>query len=467
MNNVNLGIVNKHINSTKQTFSSLITANNITLKNGTSVQNPILVLSTTKPFSDFMLCNYMLFNGSYYWITDVKALRDDIIEISGTRDVLATFKDSIGSYNAYITRCNNSTYYDLREFDNIVKPTTRVKNHKQVGLSSGFSTSRTTTVISPNGTRAQFFASRYSPQSIANNALDDSDIMDMIELNMGRCNDYFNLSKVYPFRWTSLDEYPDNEGFVGTKQTVIKGGLEINLQDFTGTTGIVPKQGLSECTRLYMNTITLNTSDLTIVNQEHPEQGTYTDYRHYSSNFTRVLANCPFVGMVNIDPIYLNCDHINFKYTVDLITGIGQLSIYASYGSSLFQIGTYDFQCGFDVPITNYLTNYVQIATDVYNEDATGIINDMFNPPTLKSSLSKASGFASHVISTLRVDFIEYESESFELTNVKGFTTNKRLQISKVKGYIECLNPSLSVKGASHSEIQQINSYLQGGFYYE
>lgn len=460
-NSVTLGTISKRVNSTSSTFTTVESASNFHLKNGTSVQNPILVINTSKPFSDFMKCNYMSFNNSYYWITDIKSLRDNLIEVSATRDVLATFKSAIGNYNAYITRCNNSSYYDKREFDNIVKPTTRVRNHTQQNLVTGFSTTNTTTVISPNGVRAQFFATRFSPQGVVNHALDTSDVLDMIENNFGRCNEYFNLSKVYPFQWASLSNYPDDTCFVGTKETVMKGGLEIDLSDFTGTTGTTGTP--SKCTRKFTNTITLLPSSLVVSG----DNGTYTDYRHYSSNFTQVVANCPFVGMVGIDPIYLNSNQINFVYNVDIITGVGQLSVYADYGSSLYQIGTFDFQCGFDVPITNYQTNYVQIGVDVVNQDATGLINDMFNPPTLKSNLSKASGFASHVIGTLRVDLIEYESESFELTNIKGFTTNKRADISNVAGYIECMNPSLSVSGATKSEIEQINSFLQGGFYYE
>lgn len=80
-----------------------------TLRDGTSILNPVIRLSgATIP--SIKNANYMYIPdfGRYYFITDIKSIRNGIVEISGHVDVLQTYSGQIRSNSAVIRRNSNS-----------------------------------------------------------------------------------------------------------------------------------------------------------------------------------------------------------------------------------------------------------------------------------------------------------------------------------------------------------------------
>lgn len=69
----------------------------VTLKRETSLNNPIFVLSGSKPDA-----NYCAFDGSYYFIDDIVSIRADLWEIICTLDALATHKAQIQAVSAFV-----------------------------------------------------------------------------------------------------------------------------------------------------------------------------------------------------------------------------------------------------------------------------------------------------------------------------------------------------------------------------
>ena len=87
----------KRRNSTKQpTGGSTVIC---TLKEATSIEHPTFVLAS----NDFTI-NYVNAFGAYYFVDDIIALTNDMLELHCTVDVLATYKDSIGSSSQYVIR---------------------------------------------------------------------------------------------------------------------------------------------------------------------------------------------------------------------------------------------------------------------------------------------------------------------------------------------------------------------------
>ena len=87
-----------------------------TLKDGCSIENPILLLSA----GNLTECNYLYiadFN-RYYFITDVVSVRNGLWEISAHVDVLMSFKDEIKACTATFKRQENlfNMYLDDPEF---------------------------------------------------------------------------------------------------------------------------------------------------------------------------------------------------------------------------------------------------------------------------------------------------------------------------------------------------------------
>lgn len=89
--------LSKRKNSTKQPTGTG-TVFNVDLKSGTSFLSPTLLLNNSgKP--DF---NYFSFEGMYYFITDIVSVRQDLWEIYGKVDSLATGKSAILATTAYV-----------------------------------------------------------------------------------------------------------------------------------------------------------------------------------------------------------------------------------------------------------------------------------------------------------------------------------------------------------------------------
>lgn len=87
-----------------------------TLKDGCSIENPVLLLSA----GNLTGCNYLYipdFN-RYYFITDIVSVRNGLWEISAHVDVLMSFKDEIKACSATFKRQEHlfNMYLDDPEF---------------------------------------------------------------------------------------------------------------------------------------------------------------------------------------------------------------------------------------------------------------------------------------------------------------------------------------------------------------
>lgn len=91
-----------------KSISTLYTASG-TLREGTSIINPVIRISGAG-VPALKNANYMYipdFN-RYYFITDIKSIRNGLIEISGHVDVLQTYSSQIRNNTAIIKRNANS-----------------------------------------------------------------------------------------------------------------------------------------------------------------------------------------------------------------------------------------------------------------------------------------------------------------------------------------------------------------------
>ena len=96
-----LGVYSKKLNSTAQPVpDSTWDIYTVTLKEETSIDEPVLLLSAS--FSTVRDYNYALFQGRYYWVSDVVAVRTNVVEVSLTLDYMATYKTQIMATSAFI-----------------------------------------------------------------------------------------------------------------------------------------------------------------------------------------------------------------------------------------------------------------------------------------------------------------------------------------------------------------------------
>lgn len=107
------------------------------LRDSTSIINPVIMVEGNP--DDFSTCNYMTisdFNRSYF-ITDIRSVRNNLVEISGHVDVLSSYASYIKRNYAIIYRQENkwNLYLDDGSFKIYQNPNIVAKE-----FPSGFST---------------------------------------------------------------------------------------------------------------------------------------------------------------------------------------------------------------------------------------------------------------------------------------------------------------------------------------
>ncbi len=109
---IDIGHMDKRINSTKQTFTKTHTNVEVRLKEPTSVINPTFILRNTFGTNQYRFSsqtNYIYVpDWGYYWIMDIVYETNDIIKFVCARDVAATGKDYIKKVNAYVKYCSDA-----------------------------------------------------------------------------------------------------------------------------------------------------------------------------------------------------------------------------------------------------------------------------------------------------------------------------------------------------------------------
>ena len=97
--------LSKRENSTKQLTMSA--THDCTFKNGCSMLNPTLLLELSS--STFPTYTAFKIEDRYYKVTDIRSIRNNLFEIDGVIDVLATYKTDILATTAYVSYSSHKT----------------------------------------------------------------------------------------------------------------------------------------------------------------------------------------------------------------------------------------------------------------------------------------------------------------------------------------------------------------------
>lgn len=118
--------------------TSLLSTVTGTLKNRTSIINPVIQIQGSVPSN----CNYMYISqfGRYYYVDDITSISNDIFEISAHVDVLKTYANQIRSCRGIIARQQNNwnLYVDDGAFKTYQNEIILVQNFPQGLYSNEF-----------------------------------------------------------------------------------------------------------------------------------------------------------------------------------------------------------------------------------------------------------------------------------------------------------------------------------------
>ena len=485
MPNVSFGQVSKRRNSTLR--PSLSDTRNVKIKDDTSIDRPIFILTG----NDFNY-NYAKWNDHYYFIDDIKSIHNNLIEVSCVLDVLATYKDYILNSTQYVCYSNVS--------GGVWLPDTRIP------IMRNAITNRSSITVDGLSDTGSYILSVVGKTGVDVFRVSRETIQALIEdLQDWRDDLAADIKSTFDFtdELTALESLANaitDTGAIGNAyevavqcirsciwvpfSSVIVGGVETEIYLGNYPTGL----------RGYKISTSYHSGNLPISIPWH-----YSDWRR--TYCESIYLYLPFVGLINVNVDDISTtSSLSIKYSVT--ASDGRIVYQVDAGSQI--IGTYGGDCSMQIPIgINQLSSAGELVTTLGNGinkmvssgilgagglasgNVVGAVQGFTNlgmagvstsyevaNVMLSTHLSCIGGIGggagagldlkAHCISVSRPTVVE--PSAMRLT--MGVPTMKPLKLSSCSGYCQCTNAHVSAP-AHASELDAIDSYVNGGFYIE
>lgn len=445
----------KRRNSTSFPTSTPLFELEVTLKDGCNILQPSWLIRTSN-ISHYMQCNYANFEGRYYFLRSPTIVRNDLIQIEGSVDVLATYQQYILAKSAFVERA--AVAYDPNLPDNLLSQDTtiaqpRVFTSREIAGWDANGTFIVRTIggsgaISSTGIRSYCMTAENLSQIL--NGMFDTGRYDF--LSDTSVKSFFN-----PFQYiVDCKWFPFNSSVFNTAGV----GEEITLGWWKSGGYGVP----------VLNTNIHDSIDVSI------PSGIYDDFRRYDSRWSTLRILIPGCGSYFLNPA--ECDRdIRVEFDIDIATGDGivkihpmtqpsaTIALYSGRYCSPISIGQLETNTG------GLIASTMSVAGSILSGNLLGAAGNMLNvaqhllQPT--PSLNGNSGNISALLNTPRivVTLVQYNSKEFAVSEV-GRPVMATLPLSMFTGFVKCGNVSMLIPGLEE-EVQMLNGLMNGGFYIE
>ena len=381
------GFTSKKINSTSRKFTEIFEAD-VVLKSDTSIVTPVFKVvggrfpvynddgeivgwNEIEPinFDKVKNCNYVLYNGAYYWINDIISDTNWVSEFVCSRDVLATFLPNIRKTSAYVKygpyewydkngylddkrfspdiegksfSTNLST--DLFNFNNDASDYTVIWTVNSLGFAEGENFDYgTVTLCCSFETYINCCLSWSKAYGSDGNNPDLTEVGQFLyKMTSGTFAENVYSAKLYPISYTTLTTKYANK-FKDFKGTVGPYSIMSENPNIKKVVTIIPimsnknSSGLEAKFRLPVANSTIPSSEYAFLRGEK-----YTDILLMTPNGVKNIASNKFI---NSDTSY----DIAYEYYFDLYTGNTTLAL-KKYGSNIGEIyEVVSWNCGVDV----------------------------------------------------------------------------------------------------------------------
>lgn len=450
----------KKKNSTKQPTGG--TTANVVFKDQCSIDNPVFLINGVD-----LTVNYLLFNGAYYFIDDIVLGNNNIYELHCSKDVLATYKSTIGSYNAFIER--SASVYDTKINDRLLSSTQQITNSAvgttSVGLSNGGCYIFRTIGCDSNYNTGLFLYATTDLEvvgEIYNNTAYGvtQTVIDQIVQSLGMSaldtSQYLQSVMWVPYDIANLTGSSTNEVALGFFQADVTGrGVKLLSITHKGTS-----------TSLVLPT------------------NAYSDFRAGNPQFSVYNLYLPGVGTVGLDSLQASRGTVTISIDVDLISGA--VAYVLKHVNSGCVIATFTGQLGVNIPLVSTAINSAgavesfagtaatvaaAIATENYIGAAAAAVGGTVSTVnTLTSAQGSLNGYTGNIgfaksHHQVLCSVVNYGSKSFPDT-VAGRPLYEYKTISTLSGFVKCGAASIDIPGEGPDK-DAVNAYLNSGFYYE
>lgn len=408
--------------------------------------------------------NYIGFEGRYYFVDDIIFISNNLVKLVCSMDVLATYKTQIGNSVQYIERSASAVTGETENYiiDNAVS-VGQWKNYKAnattnfSGVVTGWSVagcyvvrviSKTYSSNNASGV-ASYVMDTANFANLLDFIFDESNFID--ELTDEVVKTFFN-----PFQYiVSVRWYPFTVGTISTGSALT---VKLGWWNPTGVTAyaLANSGGVSFGSYLTIPSFP------------------YNDWRCFDPRVTSIKLYLPSVGTIDVAPMDINLNgNLYFNYYVDTVSGE---AIVRLYGDEL--IATYSINFGADIQLGQMRTDWAQaigsgvsaISSAIGGNIGGAITNAIDAVQNVTMPTPSLNGSQGNVAMLKYQSYAEIVIETFITSeNAQALLGKPRCynhQIKDFSGYVKCAGASISVDGPI-SIRDEINSYLNGGFYYE
>lgn len=421
------------------------------LKNSTSITNPTFVL-TVENFN----ITYVKWDDRYYFVSDIMSIKNGVIELSCSLDVLATYKEQILQTIAYIecsTSKFNSNLLDKR-IPNTGTITQSVSSSKDIETFSQSGCYCLTIIGSGGSNTEQRFVTRQGLNNLSDNIsqLTDEDVINSLVLKFGSVFGTITGCTFLPFSLPS-----------GTHEL-------IKIGDFTtGTDSIVAS-----------SLVSLETKTIAI-------PWIYTNPRRMTETLNIYL---PCVGNVPLDSSqFLNDTTLTIYCLFDYVTG--ELIYLLTNGKMFLK---YNTQCGTPIQFafnsqsrtSGVLSTIFEkvkewsdsgldlsnIGADILSTRNENLIKTFSRIGTSYNVIGSNGSFANGILASSRNNIVisssafGFSTTQENIRSIKGSPFMSVSSLSDIKGFCKCNGASASV-ACEESERNKINNYINTGFFIE
>lgn len=462
----------KKRNSTAQPTDSTGALTGCMLKESTSVENPTFVLKS----NDFTI-NYVKAFGHYYFVDDIVSVRDNLIEVRCSMDVLATYKTEIGNYTALIER--SDAHYDASYPD----PAVSMKNEIYTDVAQAdpaiydddgyFVLSVMNNIGSGTGFTANYVLAKATLQRVAKFVNTDwgsaaADLLAWVKATFLKTANSIIDCIWLPVTSASLS------------------GLNINWETMViGTTPMSDSGGMISGGKMTGACIIDKSCSATIPHH----YTTAGDFRRCAP-YTVGKIFIPGYGYADFNPLdFEPSGTVNIRTYIDVSTG--DTVVYLSNSDGVL-VSTYTFNIGVSCPVGHVGANVTETIGGVLSTASNIAMFNRSAPNSIAASIADYASAASMVntVASAAGATASYSGrkagramwanndkyaicifahatqaiDSMETTSGRPDMTER--VISTCPGYVKCVNASIGISGMG-GEKEAVNNYLNSGFYYE
>lgn len=452
----------KRRNSTKQpTGGTTVTC---TLKEATSIERPTFVLNS----NDFTI-NYVQAFGAYYFVDDIKSVRNGLIEISCSKDCGATYKTEIGSYTAFIERAA-SVQNSLLPDPDVAMLNGEIVQESVISVLSLFVPGGfyVISVLNDVGSGAGF-TTYY--------ATDISNIQDLAAY----VNTDWGSAAANIVDWLQATFLHTADCIIDCIWVPLALSALVNASFTSFETLKVGVDNIPTCSGYRFTGIGLIHESFTV---SIPHM--YADFRK-GAPYTTGKLFIPGYGVVEFNPLDFAQDLIQVDFDVDITTG--DVACYLKNASGKM-VACYTYNVAVNCPVGKVGANASGtfggvmatiggVVSAVASSGATAAASGVSAAASAVNTIAAAAaptasirgGKGGRALINNGLDLVcttiaKYTTDPSDLTATHGNIIMADGQISSFSGYIQCSNASVPISGEA-ADKEAVNALLNGGFYYE